>query len=234
MIRLHFVVEGLSEKQFVDLVLKPHLAMVNVFTDCRLVETRLERRTIAGRVETTSHRGGSINYQHWKRDLQTWMKSDRNPDARFTTLLDLYKIPSNFPGFKAAQDRPAAERADMLQDTMADDLELSPGILLPYIQVHELEALLLSDVAKFADEFPERTTAILALADSLSGRANKEEIDDGPSTAPSKRIIAVVPGYERRKVQAAPRIALQIGLAKMRESCPRFGRWLASLEKLAQ
>ena len=51
-----------------------------------------------------------------------------------------------------------------------------------------------------------------------------EHIDDGPTTAPSKRIIKLIPGYEDRKASAGPNIAEYIGLTVIREKCLAFPR----------
>jgi len=59
-----------------------------------------------------------------------------------------------------------------------------------------------------------------------------ELIDDGAETAPSKRIIAELPPYAGLKATVAPDAVARIGLQRIRERCPHFGRWLASLESI--
>jgi hypothetical protein len=59
-----------------------------------------------------------------------------------------------------------------------------------------------------------------------------EHIDDGMETAPSKRIINVIPAYEGRKSSAGPDIAAYIGVPVIRAECPHFDRSLTRLEKL--
>jgi Domain of unknown function (DUF4276) len=59
---------------------------------------------------------------------------------------------------------------------------------------------------------------------------NPENINDGPQTAPSKRIKAVWSGYQ--KTFHGPLIACDIGLDAIRKSCPHFNQWLERLEKL--
>ena len=59
-----------------------------------------------------------------------------------------------------------------------------------------------------------------------------EHINDGEQTAPSKRIIRVLPAYEGRKTTAGPDIAEVIGLVKLREKCPHFDNWLKAIERL--
>lgn len=47
-----------------------------------------------------------------------------------------------------------------------------------------------------------------------------EHIDDGPTSAPSKRIIRLIPAYEGRKATVGPRVAADIGLPAIRSKCP--------------
>ena len=60
-----------------------------------------------------------------------------------------------------------------------------------------------------------------------------EAINEGPHTAPSKRIIHHLPIYERTKVRVGAPAAAAIGLPVLRGKCPHFAQWLANLEKLA-
>jgi trehalose-6-phosphate synthase len=59
-----------------------------------------------------------------------------------------------------------------------------------------------------------------------------ELINDGETTAPSKRILKLIPTY--KKITDGIIIARKIGLEIMREKCPHFNQWLTQLENLAQ
>jgi hypothetical protein len=59
-----------------------------------------------------------------------------------------------------------------------------------------------------------------------------EDVDDGESTAPSKRLAACIPGYQ--KTVHGPLAVETKGLVAIRKSCPRFDRWVASLERLSE
>jgi hypothetical protein len=62
--------------------------------------------------------------------------------------------------------------------------------------------------------------------------ATPELIDDGPHSAPSKRVIAQFPDYEDAKPAVGSQVAELIGLDVIRRKCPHFDAWLARLEKL--
>lgn len=225
MTRLLIVAEGWTEVRFAAQVLRDHLAARQVFASCRCVETG--RRT--GRV----HRGGVLTYRQVRGDLIRWMKEDQNPDAWFTTMIDLYGLPADFPGRdQADRQQDARQRVRMLQDAFAKDMDHRRFV--PYIQLHEFEALLLADPGEFASQFPQEGKAVEDLRKMAAAFDSPELIDDDEKTAPSKRIIAEIPAYERRKTSAGPIIAWRIGLQVLRQRCPHFGDWLARLEALGR
>jgi hypothetical protein len=105
--------------------------------------------------------------------------------------------------------------------------------LLPYVQLHELEALFFAEPATLAEVLgePTLTDRFSRMVDDCGGC---EAINDGPSTAPSKRIQAVFPRYIKGRSDFAhgPRIAGRLSLATVRSRCPRFDGWLSRLEAL--
>lgn len=224
--RLNVLAEGQTEEAFVNEVLAPHLADYAVVACVRCVTTRRDRRR-----PDLVHRGGLPDYGKARRDLERWMAEDGS--AAFTTMFDLYALPSDFPGFADAGrlvDPYARVRA--LESAMARDV--GDQRLIPYIQLHEFEALLLADPEKLDWEYLEHPRPIARLTE-LAGRYESPElINDGPDTAPSKRIIAEIPEYAYQKASVGPQVARQIGIAKMRDRCPHFRQWLERLEVLGQ
>ena len=99
-----------------------------------------------------------------------------------------------------------------------------------YVQRHEFEALLFSDVSAFARVLGIQRNPNAALAGVRAQFANPEDINDSPDTAPSKRIVRAIPRY--RKVVDGARVAAEVGLEAMRRECPRFAAWLARIESL--
>ena len=221
-IRLNFIVEGQTEEAFVKQVLSPHLAGFGVYVKARCVLTS-RRRNI-------KHRGGLESYGQARKDIKAWIREDRNSDVRFTTMFDVYGLPVNFPDYKDAKQRcNPYERVKMLEDALGEDI--SDWRFIPHFQLHEFDALLLSDPQKLDSQF-DRSTEIRRLVDMVASFDSPELINDGNNTAPSKRIIGEVPAYERMKVSAAPIIAEKIGLPTLRLKCKHFGEWLCRLETL--
>lgn len=223
MIRLHLVVEGQTEETFVNRLLVEHFGQFNIVTDARCVET--SRRQ--GRI----YRGGVIDYQRVRNDLSRWMKEDQNANARFTTMLDLYALPEDFPRFaEAKQQSDPYGRVAMLEQAFAGDV--GDRRFLAYLQLHEFEALLLSDPAQFEERFSEHADNIRNLVNLVAQFTSPELIDDDQYSAPSKRIIKEIPEYEGAKVSAGPLVAQKIGVSAMRQKCQHFDEWLSKLERL--
>jgi hypothetical protein len=55
-------------------------------------------------------------------------------------------------------------------------------------------------------------------------------INDGETTAPSKRLVSLYPGYD--KLAFGPGMAARIGLDVIRSKCRHFDEWPAKLEGL--
>jgi hypothetical protein len=234
MVRLHFVVEGQTEEEFVNSVLVDHLGLFNVVADVRCVETSRQRaRFYRGglTVQPRIFRGGLCSYERAKRDLHLWMAEDQNIDARFTTMFDLYALPNDFPTFdEAARKTDPYDRVASLERALASDI--SDWRFVPYIQLHEFETLLLADPAHLRSEFPDHESAVRRLVALVPPGKNPEEINDGTETAPSKRISKHIAEYEGRKSSAGPLVAGKVGLPTLRARCRHFGEWLGALERL--
>ena len=221
-IRLNFIVEGQTEEAFVKRILNPHLANWEVYVKVRCVLTSWKNNI--------KHRGGIENYEKAKNDINAWIREDRNSDVRFTTMFDLYGLPTNFPGYRDAKQRSDPYgRVKVLEDALGEDI--SDRRFIPHFQLHEFEALLLSHPQKLDAQF-DNSTGIRQLVDMVASFDSPELINDGVNSAPSKRIIGEIPEYEKMKPSAAPIVAEKIGLPTLRLKCKHFGEWLCRLETL--
>jgi len=223
MIRLHIIAEGQTEEEFVNTVLAEHLADFDVFTDVHCVTTK--------RTKTKVYRGGSINYEKSKKDIMLWINQERSNNVRFTTMFDLYRLPNNFPQFEQAQRiSDPYQKIAALETAFRNDI--NDYRFIPYIQLHEFEALILSEPTRLIDSFPEYSESIQRLLEICQQYPSPELINDGETTAPSKRIMQLIPSYDGRKVSVAPLMVQKIGLETVRSQCPHFDQWLRQLECL--
>lgn len=221
-VRLRCVVEGQTEEAFVKQVLCPYLAIQQVMVTAQCVRTGTKRGK--------TYRGGMTNYARTKRDIERSIKGDRT--AYFTTMFDLYGLPTDFPGYiESKRIRDPLQRVNDLENALRNDI--GTARFIPYIQLYEFETLLLADPHQLTSQFLEQTAAIQKLVEMSAGFTSPEEINDGADMAPSKRIINAIPAYEDMKVSAGPIVAERIGLPILRARCRHFGAWLDQLEALA-
>lgn len=226
MIRLHIIAEGQTEQTFTKSVLAPHLSACKVFADARCVLTSKDMR------RGKKYSGGLISYSKAKQDILNWMKQDKNPESRFSTMFDLYALPKDFPGYDEAQTKQDAyQQVDILESHLKQDIEteIKDKRFIPYIQLHEFETLILADPKQLDWVYMEHDKAIAHLI-AMVGNQNPELVNNGHETAPSKRILKEIPEYH--KPTAGPAIAEKIGLSILREKCAHFNKWLSNLEQL--
>ncbi|MGA3190744.1 MAG: DUF4276 family protein [Bryobacteraceae bacterium] len=226
LIRLHVVVEGQTEEGFLNEVVAPELGALGIFIDTHSITT--------GRKRGRLFRGGWGSYGQLRRDLLRWMKQDQNPDAWFSTMVDLYGLPNDFPGHTECQKLPdPRQRVLCLEEHLALDIRdgLAGGAahqrFIPYIQLHEFEALLFADPGMFLKAFPEEGQIVAQLQAIRARFQSPEHIDDGQATAPSKRILDLLPGYV--KTVSGILILKYIGLDALRRECPHFNEWMAKI-----
>ncbi len=124
------------------------------------------------------------------------------------------------------------QKIQYLENALFDDIHDSRFI--PYIQLHEFEALILSDPIKLEERFPDYQSKVQQLVSLCQSFDSPELINDGEQTAPSKRIIQAIPRYKGAKASVAPLMAQKIGLETIRKKCPHFNQWIERLENLSQ
>lgn len=221
MILLTVLVEGNTEEAFVKSVLAPHLGARSVYATPIKYETS---RSAAGR----RYKGGGLQWPGVYKQVREFLRDPR-PEYRLTTLFDLYRLPSDFPGMDShATVTNTAERAGHLESAMAT--AVGDARFLPYVQRHEFETLVLACLDQLEASDPAKRAGIKKLRADIGG-APPEDVNDGANTAPSKRLERFVDGY--RKVLDGPDVTARAGLAALRVACPRFGAWLTRLESLS-
>ncbi|HEV7223167.1 MAG TPA: DUF4276 family protein [Pirellulales bacterium] len=227
MIRLYFYVEGQTEQAYVDRVLKEHLARFGVMVEGAILVSTGKRRGVV-------HRGGGRRYAPMKTDLQRLLRQHRTSDVRFTTMIDLYALYSDFPGTGEANKlrHIPRQRVQMLENAFSQDI--GDLRLIPHIQLHEFETILFCDPDAFAFYYEDCSKKIDALKQIAAAVDTPEQINDGQHTAPSKRIAGLFPDYSAAKPDAPSVISEAIDLRAVREKCSYFNEWLSRLEQLSQ
>ncbi|MFZ2630351.1 MAG: DUF4276 family protein [Desulfosalsimonadaceae bacterium] len=222
---VYIVVEGQTEQTFVRDVLAPSLAHQGIYLHPALIGK-------------PGHKGGDIRFDKARKDIGNFLK--QHNDTYLSTMFDYFRIDSNWPG-KAEVHRQirnggsltAADKAGILETATRDEIAKAfagyntESRFIPYIEMHEFEALLFSDVHILAEITEIDVTEFEKI---LEGFNSPEEINDDPNNAPSKRIQALKNGY--RKVAMGKAVSEAIGIQTIRRQCPNFNKWLTKLEQL--
>ncbi|MGA2034482.1 MAG: DUF4276 family protein [Thermoguttaceae bacterium] len=224
---LYVFCEGPTEQGFCNQVLSSHLRQ---FT-CFIHTIKVAHSRHHGIID----RGGIGKYETLRFDIQSTIKSRKqNQGVFFTTMIDLYGLPSDFPG-KANHDRnPQNPRPYCEALEQAFGADIGDVRFVPHLQLHEYETLLYADPDAFRFSFDDCDRAIASLKRIAAEFREIERINDGELTAPSKRIIGLLEAYAGMKPTAGPDIAEYIGLDALRQHCFHFNDWISRLENLGQ
>lgn len=217
--------EGPTEQGFCRQVLSPHLFPGG---DGCIHTVKIAHSKHHGKVS----RGGVGKYASLRRDIQNTLKQRGSPDVYFTSLIDLYALPGDFPGRESQTRNPSDPwpYASALEKAFGDDI--GDMRFVPHVQLHEYETLLFADPDAFRISFESCDDAVQKLKDIAASHASIEQINDGRGTAPSKRIIDLLPRYDGLKPSAGPDIAAFIGMPVLRAKCRHFDAWVTRLENL--
>lgn len=224
---IHVLCEGQTEQGFVEGVLKPYLMSKGIEAVKSVLVTTNKK---------LNARGGMLSYDQAKRDLELMEKTSVDGEYEkhiLTTMFDLYALPDDFPGYVEAMrvnDRYA--RVKSLEQAFASDID--DMRFVPYIQLHEFEALVLCGIDRLKDMYPDCGKGCKILSKALESQPNPELINDGSETAPSKRIIKAIEEesethYNYNKPKTGRYITGLVGIDTLRGRCRHFDEWIGRL-----
>lgn len=221
-VEVQVVVEGETERDFVKRVLGPYFYPKGL---------RFHFNVLHG-----------VNRWGWERvrnEIAGCIYDD--PTSYCTTMLDLYGLPENTPGKHGNKYSDPVKWAEHIERSiskslhdMNDRLEIfiDTGHFIPYLQVHEFEALLFSDplmISPNVDSKPRHNE----LVEIREKYPTPEHINNSPATAPSRRLRKLF-GSAYQKPLCGVLTAQDIGLPKIRHECKHFDSWLTILEEIAE
>ncbi len=220
---VHIVTEGRSETNFVKRVLVPYFWAM----DKNLIPN--ETLTKVDRSKGRMYKGGLSHYEKMRETIRKCLGYTKKADTFVTTMFDLYGLPDDTPGMdKIKNCANKYEAVGVIEREMAVSENLSKAAFFPYIQLHEFEALLFTNLDFLAESYFEYD--IQPLRDCLAKKKNPELINDGKPTAPSKRILSCIPIYDKVTVGVA--ILEKIGVDALCASCKHFSEWIDRIKSL--
>jgi hypothetical protein len=218
---LHILAEGQTEEKFVNDTLCTYLGEQGIATSVSCITIK--------KTAYRSYKGGSPPFEKWKKEIGLFLKQSHLDCV--TTMVDLYGLDTSFPEYEQAMRvTDFNHRVEALEEAWR--IAIDAVRFLPYIQLHEFEALLFTDITKIAASYPDTPSKNMGELSKVAEKfSNPEEIDQGTQTAPSKRIIQQIPKYDNEKASVGAKTAGAIGVEAMREKCPHFNTWIEAIIK---
>ena len=220
MIRIYVLCEGQTEESFVKELLFPYFFQYDITLIPIICLTKREYSGV-------KYRGGVSKYEKIKKELIMLCKS--HPSEYVTMMFNFYRMPLDTPGFSSIPyfGNQIMEKAIYVEDKIKQDIK--ERNFIPNILMHEFEGLLFSSPVAFS--YCNLSTDILDQMREIRNEfESPEHINDGINTAPSKRILALYPAYN--KVADGVNIAKDIGLSKISAECCHFAAWLDKIMSL--
>jgi hypothetical protein len=213
------IVEGQTERAFMVDMLVPYLATKGIYL----------KPIVIGR---PGHKGGDVRFARARNDIEAHLK--QRSDTYLTLFVDYYGIRNDWPGLEEAKKQPTHEqKAAVFNQATYDAVEKLFGDhgvyrrFIPYVSMHEFEALLFSDPRILAEQLRVAQADVEVI---LTKCGEPEAINDSSMTAPSKRLANLSERFKKTSTGIA--IAKAIGLPTMRRECPLFDAWLTRIENL--
>jgi len=213
------LVEGPTEQRFVKQVLAPYLASRGVFLHAAILNK-------------PGQKGGDVKFARAKNDVENFL--NQRPGTYVTFWVDYYGIKMDWPGLdEATKKNTPGEKAEVINRCLLACLkELFSELrvedrVIPYIAMHETEALLFSNPAVLAAKLNVNRSKVDAI---LQECGEPEAINNRWETKPAKRLESLNPRFKKTTMGVA--IAEAISVDEMREKCPVFNRWITQLEQL--
>lgn len=212
---IYIICEGQTEEEFVNSILRPYLIKHQIF-DVRPILMSTSK----------GNKGGDVKYDRLKHNVEKLLASENN--ILVTTLIDYFRLKSDFPGYESNKKmQNKIEVVGLLENALKEAID-KPRFI-PYIQLHEFEALLFAakDGFEFLPDLKQSNLNKLLLA--VNEKDNPEELNDGSTTAPSKRLEKLIPGYDKNKPFYGGIIAEVNSIDAILKRCVRFRNWVETL-----
>jgi len=204
------VCEGETEETFVRRVLSGHLTQKTLKPSC------------LGGIEPNG-------YKKLVGGVRQWLRT--KGITHVTTMIDLYKLPSDFPRKTQAPSDPY-EKVCSLEKVLAE--EIQDARFIPYIMLHEFEALLLTktglEIIRKKARVGKNDRAWKELQRDLARVGTPERLNDDANSHPSARIKKIWPRF--KKTTDGVGILEQVPWEELCAACPHFGDWIRKLEAL--
>ncbi len=208
--RLVFIVEGDTEIILIQDLIVPYL-IEEGFTNPMHAQTITTNRK-------QYKKGGVGSYGKYKNEVNRTLAQG---NVVVTSIIDFFQLPTDFPAY--TQD---SGRINDIESAIIADFGNNSDFL-PYIQRHELEALMFSsmDGFKLVVDDEEKLKEIEKI---IKDYPNPEDINNSEQNAPSKRLKRI---FNYDKTGDGELIFQCVGMDAILMKCPRFATWIETIKQ---
>ncbi|MCP9755182.1 DUF4276 family protein [Lacihabitans sp. CCS-44] len=206
--RLAFIVEGDSEIILVEKLILPYLVSLgfNIPIHAQTITTNRKQ----------FKKGGVGSFGKYKNEITRTLAQG---NVIVTSIIDFFKLPTDFPSFSID-----ASKITEIESAIHSELGNHPDFI-PYIQKHELEALMFSEMSGF-DFVIDSNESLEQINQIMISYPNPEDINNSPQTAPSKRLENI---FKYKKAFHGDLIFEMMDIKNILEKCPRFASWIEKI-----
>ena len=206
-INIGVVCEGQTETDFIKQLNKNYFNKINI--SLKPVGINDEQKNIGGNISIAR----VVDFLH----------KHSNMHPRLTTFIDFYRL-------KNKGNKKVSELEEEIKNEFYKDNKYRNKMLIPYIQMHETEALWFSDINAIIQVKNANEQQQEGLSRIIEKYKNPEDINDSYETAPSKRLENIFGNYS--KVIDGKEISNKISINIFIEKCPRFSKWVNEISNL--
>lgn len=207
--------EGQTEESFINEILYPFFLGNDIIVYPIICTTK---RSVAKK-----YKGGVSDYNKIKHELSMICKSHRNEYV--TTMFDYYAMPDNTPGIDN-RNPDIFERINQIEKAIETDIGEKNCMF--HFMLHEFEGILFSKPTSFSLIASDDIVAQIKII--RDNYLTPEHINNSPSTAPSKRLEALIPNYA--KIKNGALLSKDMGIELIMRQCPHFREWIQKILKL--
>ncbi|EOH9414939.1 DUF4276 family protein, partial [Campylobacter jejuni] len=178
------------------------------------------------------HKGGALAYNRVVDFIVKKLKQD--PQAFMTTMFDYYGLDDEFLKENKA-DTDIYEYIEKIQKDFDEAIKqkCDTNKFFSYIQPHEFESLLFSDITKIIKADAEWNEGLICELECIIEKYNNPElINNSKETSPSHRLKKIFSSPSYKKVLHGSKIAKEIGIDNIRSKCKHFNKWCEKISTL--
>lgn len=174
--------------------------------------------------------GGNCHWGRIKNLVEKSLKSQKS--AIITTMIDYYGRKANtFPKqTEANRIKDIRQKVDFLEQAMKENIDPSlRDRFIPYLQLHEFEAMLFNNLRVFEQNFKDREYDKQEIQQILEDfHDDPEMINEAKETSPSHRLKKIIPGYD--KIVYGNLLVESIGLGNICAKNRHFREWIDKIK----